>query len=200
MLSTIPLTPSALISFEEFLDYSQNREERYELEDGKLLIMPSESEINRRIAMFLLTHFLKLGLPFPRLTLKTEMAIMSSRATVRVPDLMVLSEPLTAMLKGAARSLISWEMPPPELVVEVVSPGQENAERDYRYKRAQYQARGIQEYWIVDPIQAQVMVLTWVRGLYEEAVFRGDAAIRSGLLTQWGQQEPLTAAQVLQGE
>ena len=57
------------------------------------------------------------------------------------------------------------------LVVEGVSPKQEK--RDYRYKRSEYAARGIAEYWIVDPIQQRVTVLEWVEGLYEERVFEG---------------------------
>ena len=36
------------------------------------------------------------------------------------------------------------DMPPPLLVVEVVSPNQKK--RDYRYKRTEYAARGIAEY------------------------------------------------------
>ena len=36
------------------------------------------------------------------------------------------------------------DMPPPLLVVEVVSPKQEK--RDYSYKRTEYAARGIAEY------------------------------------------------------
>jgi Uma2 family endonuclease len=34
-------------------------------------------------------------------------------------------------------------------VVEVVSPGKANEERDYCYKRSEYAAWGIAEYWIV---------------------------------------------------
>jgi Uma2 family endonuclease len=37
-------------------------------------------------------------------------------------------------------------MLPPALVVEVVSPGQANRERDYRYKHTEYEACGIAEY------------------------------------------------------
>jgi Uma2 family endonuclease len=73
-------------------------------------------------------------------------------------------------------------MPPPQLVVEVVSPGRENADRDYRYKRSEYAARGIAEYWIVDPIQQRVTVLEWVEGLYEERVFQGNQQIISPML------------------
>jgi Uma2 family endonuclease len=38
----------------------------------------------------------------------------------------------------------------PELVVEVLSPGQPNAERDMETKRKLYSRRGVQEYWVVD--------------------------------------------------
>ncbi|MDW8199678.1 MAG: Uma2 family endonuclease [Cyanobacteriota bacterium SKYGB_h_bin112] len=35
--------------------------------------------------------------------------------------------------------------------MEVVSPGADNRNRDYCYKHTEYAARGIAEYWIVDP-------------------------------------------------
>ncbi|MEB3269083.1 MAG: Uma2 family endonuclease [Leptolyngbya sp.] len=71
-------------------------------------------------------------------------------------------------------------------------------DRDYRYKRSQYQARGIAEYWIVDPITQRVTVLPLVEGLYEEAVFEGDIAIDSPLLEELLDSGMPTAAQVLQ--
>jgi Uma2 family endonuclease len=108
---------------------------------------------------------------------------------------MVLSEELATALKGASRSTVTIDMPPPQLVVEVVSPGKENADRDYRYKRSEYAARGIAEYWIVDRVQGRVTVLEWVEGLYEDKVFQGNEQIVSGL---FGVLQ-LTAAQILQG-
>ena len=66
-------------------------------------------------------------------------------------------------------------MPFPLLVIEVVSPNQSS--RDYRYKRSEYAARGISEYWIIDPIQQSVHILVWVEGYYEAQVYVGDMAI-----------------------
>ncbi|WP_204103028.1 MULTISPECIES: Uma2 family endonuclease [Spirulina sp. CCY15215] len=189
---------SKIMSLEDFLNYDDGTDARYELEDGRLLFMPSESEINRRIAIFLLLYFAQLGIPGSQLTMKTEVAVSGSRTTVRVPDLLVLTEELARAMESATRSIIMLDMLPPRLVVEVVSPGRKNAERDYRYKRSQYQARGIAEYWIVDPRQEQITVLTLVAGLYEEAVFSGDMAIASPLLSELGQASPLTVVQVLQ--
>ncbi|NJR32520.1 MAG: protein kinase [Chamaesiphon sp. CSU_1_12] len=150
------------MTLEEFLAYDDGTDKLYELENGELIDMPSESEINRRIAMFVLAHFLQLGIPAYRLTMKTEVAVSGSRVSVRVPDLLVLSEELATEMDGASRSIVLMDMPPPLLVVEVVSPNQEK--RDYRYKRTEYAARGIAEYWIVDPIAQKVTVLEWVEG------------------------------------
>jgi len=189
---------SEIMSLEDFLNYDDGTDACYELEDGRLLFMPSESDINQRIAMFLLAHCLQRGIPFYRFRMKTEVVVMGARATVRVPDLLVLTEELAQVMTGATRSIVMLDMPPPELVVEVVSPGNENKNRDYRYKKSQYQARGIGEYWIVDPIQEKITVLTLVEGLYEEAEFTGDAIISSPFLSALNQESPLTVAQVLQ--
>ena len=191
-------TTEKIMSLQEFLNYDQDTDAGYELEDGRLLLMPTESEINRRIACFLFAYFLQLGVSFSRLTLKTELVVMGSRTTVRIPDLMVLTETLVQIMEGASRSLITIDMPPPQMVVEVVSPGQENQQRDYRYKRSQYQARGIPEYWIIDPIQQQITVFSLVTGLYEQTVFTGDMVINSAFLSDHNQPSPLTASQLLQ--
>ncbi|SKB11141.1 conserved hypothetical protein [Planktothrix sp. PCC 11201] len=191
-------TTEKIMSLQEFLNYDQDTDAGYELEDGRLLLMPTESEINRRIACFLFAYFLQLGVSFSRLTFKTELVVMGSRTTVRIPDLMVLTETLVQVMEGASRSLITLDMPPPQMVVEVVSPGQENQQRDYRYKRSQYQARGIPEYWIIDPIQQQITVFSLVTGLYEQAIFTGDRVINSAFLSNYNQSYPLTASQLLQ--
>jgi Uma2 family endonuclease len=178
----------------EFLAYDDGTDKLYELEHGELIEMPSESEINRRIAAFLFAHFLQIGIPSYRLTMKTEVAVSGSRVSVRVPDLLVLSEELAIEMDGASRSIVLMDMPPPLLIVEVVSPNQEK--RDYRYKRTEYAARGIAEYWIVDPIAQRVTVLEWVEGLYEEKVFVGDNKIESSVLGSLD----LTVDRVLQGQ
>jgi Uma2 family endonuclease len=184
---------SQKMSLEEYLNFDDGTDTLYELENAELIVMPPESELNRRIAMFLLIYFAQQGIPSYRLTMKTEIVVNSSQAGTRLPDLMVLSEELATVLEGNRRSTIMLDMPPPLLVVEVVSPHQEN--RDYRYKRSEYAARWIPEYWIVDPIQQRVTVLEWIEGLYEEQVYTGDRAIASPL---FGVLE-LTAERLLQG-
>ncbi len=190
MAITLDKAASGNMTLEEFFNYDDGTDALYEFEDGELLLMTAESEINRRIAMFILVCFVQLGIPAYRLSMKTE--IMTTGSRVRVPDLVVFSEELATAMEGAKRSTIMPEMPPPLLVVEVVSPNQSS--RDYRYKRSEYAARGIAEYWIVDPLQQRVTVLEWVEGFYEEKVYLGDSAIASLLFADL----KLTAVQVLQ--
>jgi Uma2 family endonuclease len=190
MAITLDKAASGNMTLEEFFNYDDGTDALYEFEDGELLLMTAESEINRRIAMFILVCFVQLGIPAYRLSMKTEIITTGSR--VRVPDLVVFSEELATAMEGAKRSTVMPEMPPPLLVVEVVSPNQSS--RDYRYKRSEYAARGIAEYWIVDPIQQRVTVLEWVEGFYEEKVYLGDSAIASLVFADL----KLTAVQVLQ--
>ncbi len=66
---------------------------------------------------------------------------------------------------------------PPILVVEIVSPG--NPEDDYRYKRSEYAALQIPEYWIVDPTESKITVLEWIDGLYEFREFKESEKLES---------------------
>lgn len=170
----------------------------YELENGEWLEMPPESDLNRRIASFLYIYLAKIGVPYYLLSQKTEVAVASAKVSLRVPDLMVLSEEAALALENATRSTITQDMPPPDLVIEVVSPGTTNINRDYRYKRAQYQAQGINEYWIVDPLTDKITVLVMNEGLYDESVFEGSDVISSPSLQRYSSDQELTVAQVLQ--
>jgi Uma2 family endonuclease len=71
-------------------------------------------------------------------------------------------------------------MSPPLLVIEVVSPGELQRERDYIAKRIQYQNCGIPEYWIVDPQTQTILVLELIDNNYTEVGnFSGDDRVLS---------------------
>ena len=186
-------TTTRRMTLEEYLDYDDGTDTRYELVNGELAEVLSESDLNNLIAVYLLAEFLRF-IPVRLLRRVTEVVVNGYRTTTRIPDLMVLTEDLATALTGAKRSVVMPDMPPPVLVVEVVSPGTTNEARDYRHKRSEYAARSIAEYWVVDPQQAQITVLTLVAGLYEEAVFKGNDRLISSTLPNLD----LTPAQVIQ--
>ncbi|MFC4778858.1 Uma2 family endonuclease [Paenibacillus sp. GCM10023252] len=55
---------------------------------------------------------------------------------------------------------------PPDLVVEIVSPGKKNAERDLVEKYAIYERYGVQEYWIVTPYLEEIKLYSLQDGKY----------------------------------
>ncbi len=55
-----------------------------------------------------------------------------------------------------------------DLVMEVVSQDVESRRRDIDFKRIDYAEAGIPEYWIVDPQESQVTVLSLDQGTYRE--------------------------------
>jgi Uma2 family endonuclease len=176
----------------DFLAYDDGTDQRYELENGEMILMPAESDINQRITTFLLLVFAGMGVSSYCLRIGLEVAVSSTRVGVRLPDLAVLSEEGAEELAGATRSMVSMDMSAPLLLVEVVSKGQEK--RDYRYKRSEYAARGVAEYWIVDPLATQVTILELVDGFYEEQEFKDADRLISTVFPELN----LTAAQSLQ--
>ncbi|MBE9102860.1 Uma2 family endonuclease [Vacuolonema iberomarrocanum] len=184
-------TPSKM-TFEDYLNYDDGTDQHYELVDGELVEMPPASPLNSHIARFLFLQLARI-LPEEQICYKdTEIAVSGTQVQVRLPDLMVLSPELAAILGASKRATIFLDMPPPMLVMEVVSPGATNAKRDYRFKRSEYAARGIPEYWVIDPDVEKITVFTLVDGFYEEAVYTGAMQIVSQLDVL-----QMTAAEVL---
>ncbi len=181
--TTTPVTK--LFTFEEYLAYDDGTDARYELVDGKLVEMPPESpennDITKRLFVELLKHF-----PLTLIAFNTEIRVLGRRAKCRLPDLLVHTGESKAALEGKKRATITAEMPPPALVIEVVSPGAENRSRDYRHKHTEYAARGIAEYWIVDPEIQQITVCKWNDGQYDDTVVKGRDRLPSEIVPHFG--------------
>lgn len=179
---TQTVAPKTFATLEEYLSDDNETDARYELVDGMLVEMGAEHRLNEKIALWLLTQFLQC-VPIDRIARGTQISVSSPSVTARNPDLMVLTAELDQLLTQKKQSLITPEMPPPLLVVEVVSPGEpgtDNYDRDYVEKPREYAERGIPEYWIIDPYQHQITVLKLEKGIYiEVGVFRTDEAIVS---------------------
>jgi Uma2 family endonuclease len=165
-------------TFEEYLAYSSELEGRFQLIDGELIELPPESRFNSTIAIYILLALIKAGLSVELIHPgKCEIQVpvlKKGDAQNRFPDLVVLREEHLQLTQR--RLTITLDMPPPHLVVEVVSPGKTNRAllcryrkgRDYINKRAQYAAIGVDEYWIVDPATQTVLVLELAGEEYKE--------------------------------
>ncbi|HEY9801656.1 MAG TPA: Uma2 family endonuclease [Leptolyngbyaceae cyanobacterium] len=167
-------TPVTNLTFEEYLTYDDGSGFHYELVDGRLELMNPPT-----IQHFLIVDFLDTDLKaeIRRLSLPwlafRETGVRTGRNKSRLTDLCVVTqEQARELLKVSA----VFETPP-LLIVEVVSP--DSIKRDYRYKRSEYAALEVPEYWIVDPLESKITVLLLEEGFYEETVFTADQKIVS---------------------
>ncbi|MGF1524663.1 MAG: Uma2 family endonuclease [Leptolyngbyaceae cyanobacterium] len=174
------------LTFEEFLEYDDGTEKRYELVDGVPVEVPAESDLNLELAMALMGLLLPFVGSLKLFRTKSQLAVSPLAGIpnqTREADLIVLTPELATVLKGEGSSVIRSKMPNPPLVVEFVSPyerpGDENYQRDYLDKRKQYERRGIPEYWIVDATAQKVTVLTLKGKSYAEQVFTDQDRIVS---------------------
>jgi Uma2 family endonuclease len=191
-------TKARFASFEEYLmaDVSDLPEGRCEYWDGELVPVMSESLGNEAIANYLYLMLVQMGIYYKLLSPGKVQIVVNGKPRTRFPDLTVLDDAHLTLMESSTR--LGATMPPPRLVVEVVSKGDEASEnyiRDYRDKRDQYADRGIPEYWLIDPQREWVMVGTLISGAYQFATFRGDQPIVSPTFPEL----KLTAAQVLAG-
>lgn len=173
--------PAQGMTLEEYLNYDDGTDTRYELVDGVLVEMPTENPINNTIALFLVSCFLKLGIPYYCLATRHQIQVSSEKATAREPDLILHSEKSAAAILKDGK-LLRLGQPAPRLVIEVVSSSdtdKKSRDRDYVEKRQEYAQRGISEYWIIDPIAATVWVLKLVGQEYQEQQFSGDEQLIS---------------------
>ncbi|MGF1524483.1 MAG: Uma2 family endonuclease [Leptolyngbyaceae cyanobacterium] len=171
-------------SFEEYLSYDDGTDNLYELFNGELVKVPPESGFNVEIANFLFAVLLPI-VGYRRLRGHGLELEVRGEPGNRYPDLTIIREEHIKQLKR--RNTIRLSMAPPVLVIEIVSPGELQRNRDDVAKRIQYEDLGVPEYWIIDPQKATVLVLELTNGIYTEvAIFTGETRIRSpqfGVLT-----------------
>ena len=174
-------------SYQEYLDdESLSPDANYRLlSAGDLIEVASEDDINLRIALRLLLQLAQIddGILADRIrngNKELEVRPVGDKWVNRIPDLMVVQPEHLEH----ARKAILLDMVPPLFVAEVVSPGGEssdNYQRDYVWKRQQYEDLGIPEDWIIDPHRAKVTVLTLSDDGYDAEVYATSQNIVSSV-------------------
>lgn len=134
------------LTFQDYQRFCETAEGRYELDRGELIEMTPPTWLHLAISKFLERVFdreiERLGHPWEAFR---EPGQQTNASSSRVPDVAVVQREAIANNLGEVAILTVAAI----LLVEVVS--ESTAVRDYREKVAEYQAKGIQEYWIVDP-------------------------------------------------
>ncbi len=142
------------------LDFLPENETRYEIIDGELFMSRSPHWHHQRAASKFfraLDEWCEVnGLGQANIT----PGIPFSEANDVIPDVAWISNERLAHLLDGAGHLTGA----PELVVEVISPGFIQEQRDREIKRRLYEMQGVREYWIADWRLRQVEIYRRVQG------------------------------------
>ena len=178
-------------SFEDYLAYNDGTDNKYELVNGELQLMPTASGLHA-----LILHFIFNVLEQEIKKVQKQWKVMPGTVGVRtaknksrIPDLVILSEEQCQEIRKMSTAVLET---PPLLAVEIVSPN--NSDDDYRYKRSEYAVREIPEYWIIDPEAEKISILVLVSGFYEVTEFTEEQEIKSLLFPEL----KLTAKQIFE--
>ena len=125
-----------------------------ELVDGCIEVLPMPTWLHQRIVRWLFQRFNEWCVRHQRgEVLFAPLPLQLFPRTIREPDILIVERvQSTAGLAKYPGSAI--------LVAEVVSDGNEARRRDLIGKRRDYARAGIPEYWIVDPFDKLITVLT----------------------------------------
>ena len=119
---------------------------RYELIDGELHASSAPGFIHQAVLMnvgFALNDYLRQN-PLGRVI--SGVGVIFDDYNGVIPDLVFATH------ERMRNSLIGGRFQAaPELVIEILSPGASNERRDRHIKRSLYDARGVAEYWLIDP-------------------------------------------------
>jgi Uma2 family endonuclease len=119
---------------------------RYEVIDGELYVSSAPSYIHQKILIRIVGAFLTYLGQRPIGEILSGVGVIFDDYDGVIPDLIfVTNERLRKTLAGGRFHAA------PEIVIEILSPGKSNERRDRHVKRSLYAARGVTEYWLVDP-------------------------------------------------
>jgi len=148
----IDLTPlQGLWTEEQYLKLADGTNCLIEFTDGEIEVLPMPTDRHQVILALLYELFIAFIRPTGGKVLFAPLRVQIRPGKYREPDLLLFLD-----ARDPRRQDRYWLGA--DLVVEIVSP--DNPERDTVTKRADYAAAGIPEYWIVNPEEETVTVLT----------------------------------------
>lgn len=146
-------TSGGWVTYEEFLELTEASEQRFELIDGVLYNLASPSYKHQHIIAQLLFSFLNWfkGKPCTALTSPFDITLHKAENNICVvqPDVIVICDTDNRDKKDRYKGV-------PVLVVEVLSPSTRS--KDLIKKLDLYKQCGVKEYWIIDPMNDQIIV------------------------------------------
>jgi Uma2 family endonuclease len=172
MLELLP--PQGEWSEDEYLWLTDRTNRPVEFSDGSIEVLPMPTDEHQGISGFFYTAFGNYLASRGGIVRYSPLRLRLREGRFREPDLMLLRD-----RADPRRDNRYWRGA--DLVLEIVSADEPT--RDLVEKRREYEAAGIPEYWIVNPLNRTIIVLTLRDGVYaEHGIFAPGAQASSPLL------------------
>ena len=160
------------------LDAMPDDGNRYEIIEGELFVSRSPFLTHQRVSGNLFVRISNCLAQNPIGEVLTTPGVIFSEFSAVIPDIVFFSNERRAEIASGERITGA-----PDLIVEIVSPGSENEQRDRVAKRQLYGKYGVKEYWIVDPLQRTIEVYSLAgRNLKLQTVLREQDELTTSLL------------------
>lgn len=145
--------PQGAWSEEEYLSLTDSTNRLIEFTGGRLEFLPMPTEAHQLIVIFLFDALRAFAQPHLGIVLFAGLRVKLAAGKLREPDVVFIRKE-----NYAKRGQRYWESA--DIAMEVVSDDVDSRERDYVRKVAEYAEAGVPEYWIVDPKEEKITVLT----------------------------------------
>lgn len=175
-------------TFEEFCDLI-HEDQKADLLDGVIYLASPENTHHNELVFWL-------GIVLKQFADERQLGHLTiNKVAYRLSD-DTAPEPDLGFVRANRRQIIKpgYIDGPPDLAVEIVSP--DSVDRDYEMKRLRYEAAGVLEYWIIDPMEQTATFLVREGGSFVEQhpqdhVFESHVLTGLRMDTRWLFQRPL---------
>lgn len=185
---THPSAPRLKMSYEEFLEWC-DEDTWAEWVDGEVIVLSPASDRHQDLADFLVS-VLRVYAEARDLGVIRSAPFLMKLERGREPDVLFVAREHLDRLKE------NYLDGPADLVIEIVSP--DSVERDRGSKFVEYEAAGVKEYWLIDPLRERAEFYQLDQeGFYRpvppdgEGVYRSQVVPGFWLQVEWLWQAPL---------
>ena|ERR1700730_3326603 len=164
------------------LDAMPDDGNRHEIIEGELFESRSPFLTHQRVSGNLFVRISNCLARNPIGEVLTTPGVIFSEFSAVIPDIVFFSNGRRAEIASGERITGA-----PDLIIEIVSPGSENEQRDRVAKRQLYGKYGVKKYWILDPLQRTIEIYSRVgRNLNLQTVLQEQDELTTSLLPGFG--------------
>lgn len=172
-----------LITNEYLKNMPRDENLRYELIGGEIIVSTAPRYIHQLMVTRMMGAFLDYLKENPIGEILTTPGLILSEFDGVIPDQIYISHEKRDEILDVESGKFHGT---PEIIIEILSPGRANARRDLEIKRELFEIYEANEYWVVNPFDAEIVVFRKGKdGLKEDKVYKENQTLKSSKLPKF---------------